>query len=440
MKLWPFGTKREVKQNPVGKLLLSGFGQAAFPQRSLADLARDGYTRNAIVFACVNKIASSLGTVQLQICREDRDGEMEVLPEHPLMELLYRPNPGMGMAQFLSSIAAQYLIFGNVYIAKNDGVSPNQPPVELWTPRPDKMKIIEGNYGLPAAFEYEDRLGKRRIEVDPLTGLGDILHLKSYHPLDNWYGLSPMDAAANSIDGFNSAQMWNYSLTRNGARPSGALVVKNDGTLDDEQYNRLISMIDEQYSGSNNAGKPLLLEGGLDWKEMSLSPKDMDYSNAILQFARWVAAVYSVPPQLINVPGESTYNNLAEAKMALWQDAVLPLLEQVLSGLNRWLAPLYGDDIYIKYDEDAIIALEPRRQQKFDRIKQAEFMTINEKRRALGYEDVEGGDVLLVDAAKVPVDMVGLFNTPADAPPSEAPQKSMGHIARDAEIKARDAE
>src|SRR5205085_2376902 len=128
----------------------------------------------------------------------------------------------------------------------------------------------------PAFYEYRPSQQPVVYPVDQLTGASDILHIKTFNPLDPWYGLAPMTAAANSVDTFNSGTKWNKKLLDNDCRPPGALVMEGkDGsalTLTDEQYSRLKAQIDEQISGAGNAGKPLLLEGGLTWKEMGMTP------------------------------------------------------------------------------------------------------------------------------------------------------------------------
>ena len=233
--------------------------------------------------------------------------------------------------------------------------------------------------------------------VDKLTGKSDILHIKNFHPLNDWYGLSPIEAAAYSIDQHNNSAMWNQALLQNGARPSGALVVKTSdnglgGVLSEDQYRRIKSQIDEQYSGAANAGRPILLEGGLDWKEMSLSPKDMDFIQCKYSAARDIALAFGVPPQLLGIPGDNTYSNLVEARIALWEQTVIPMVENVSDALNNWLVPMFGNDFRLTYDLDKVSALSSRRESIWGRLESANFMTVNEKRHFVGLDPIEGGD------------------------------------------------
>ena len=251
------------------------------------------------------------------------------------------------------------------------------------------MTIIAGRNGYPAAYRHQCGAVKSDYPVHPVTGKSRILHLKAFHPLNDYYGLSPMEAASHSIDMHNNSSNWNQALLQNSARPSGALVVKNaeagvGGQLSEDQYWRIKNQIDEQFSGYSNAGRPLLLEGGLEWKEMSLSPREMDYLEARHSAARDIALAFGVPPQMLGIPGDNTYANLAEARLSLWEQTVLPLMQNVIDGLNGWLSPLYPGNLLLEYDQDAISALSLRREKMWQRVGEADFLSDEEKRQLVG--------------------------------------------------------
>lgn len=201
-----------------------------------------------------------------------------------------------------------------------------------------------------------------------------------------------MEAAAYSIDMHNQANNWNQALLQNSARPSGALVVKtqdnNSGNLSEDQYWRIKNQIDEQFSGSANAGRPLLLEGGLEWKEMSLSPREMDYIEAKHSVARDIALAFGVPPQLLGIPGDNTYSNLAEARLALWEQTVLPLLKSICDGLGIWLGSYYTSDLKLEVDTNGISALAIRQEKLWQRLERATFLTDAEKRELAGFSSI----------------------------------------------------
>ncbi len=204
-----------------------------------------------------------------------------------------------------------------------------------------------------------------------------------------------MRAASYSIDQHNQAGAWNQALLQNGARPSGAIIVNNaQGYLNDQQFRNLKNMVDEVYTGAQNAGRPMLLEGGLEWKEMSLSPKDMDFVECKNSAARDIALALGVPPQLLGIPGDNTYSNLQEARLAMWEQTILPAVESVIEHLGNWLCPMYEKSLKLSYDINNISALSAKRDEVWNRVEKCNFLTINEKRKAVGLGEITGGDQL----------------------------------------------
>ncbi len=217
-----------------------------------------------------------------------------------------------------------------------------------------------------------------------------------------WCGNSPVEAAAFSVDQHNEAGAWNMALLQNSARPSGALVVdpKSGTGLDDDQFNTLKEQIKAQ-TGPDHAGEVLLLEGGLDWKEMGLSPVDMAWIEGKHTSARDIAMVFGMPAQMLGIPGDNTHRNMEEARLWLWEQTIIPLLSFLLQELNWWLTPLFGDDLELVFDLDEVPALISRRHTLWDKVTTSDFLTINEKREAVGYEPRSEGDVIRTPSKNV---------------------------------------
>lgn len=392
---------RNVKQSAVQQLIsMQALGAASWSNRQYKDFSEEAYKRNIVCYRAINEVASGAAQAPWTVYRVDAKGERVEGPNHPLAQLMARPNPRQGTSAFIEFLVAYYLLSGNTYI---EGVAATgKPPSELYTHRPDRMSIIKGPTG-PRGFEYTVN-GATKKWVGAQSE--DVLHLKTFNPLDDWYGMSPVEAAAYSVDTHNSTLEWNKALLDNRAQPSGAMVYnpkEGPATLEDTQYNRLKSQLDEQYTGAKNAGRPMLLEGGLDWKQMGMSPQDMDYINSKHTNSRDIALAFGVPPMLLGIPGDNTYSNMKEARLALWEQTILPILYKVRDELNVWLAPKFGDDVVLGIDEDKISALNARRDLVWDRMQGAQFLTINEKRKAVGYEAVDDGDQVLVPAAMLPL-------------------------------------
>jgi HK97 family phage portal protein len=367
------------KSSRIAPLLaMYGLGRAVWTPRDYAALAKEGYQRNAVAHRCVRLISEAAACAPL-VLKQGR----EELVDHPLLRLLKSPNTRQGGQSFLEALYGYLLVAGNAYV---EAVRVDEAPRELYVLRPDRMKVVAGSNGWPMAYDYQVGSETIRFLQDRET-VAPILHLTLFNPLDDHYGFSPTEAAALALDIHNAASQWNKALLDNAARPSGALVYSGTegSTLTDAQFDRLKNEFEAQYQGSANAGRPLLLDGGLDWKPLSLSPKDMDFVATKAAAARDIALAYGIPPMLLGLPGDNTYANYAEANRALWRQTVIPLIRRVMSEVVNWMSPLYGTDLMLEPDLDAVEALSDERESLWRRLTNAPFLTDDEKREAVGY-------------------------------------------------------
>lgn len=235
------------------------------------------------------------------------------------------------------------------------------------------------------AYQYAVSGRKHRFPVS--DGVSTVCHIKAFHPQDDHYGLSPMQAAAAAVDVHNAASAWSKALLDNAARPSGAIVYKGpDGheSMAPDQYDRLLNEMEAHHTGARNAGRPMLLEGGLDWKPMGFSPSDMEFQKTKEAAAREIALAFGVPPMLLGIQGDATYANYQEANRALYRLTVLPLVQKVTSSLSHWLATFADDDFDLRPDLDQVPALADEREAQWRRVTSAEFLSDAEKRSLLG--------------------------------------------------------
>lgn len=390
-----FRRPQERKESAAAKLMVINPGQAVWSPRNYESFAKEAYGKNVVAYQAINRIADAIASVHLGVYRGDTE-----LVDHPLITLLERPNTLQSYSDYVRAKVSFLMIAGNGY---EERFMVGREVKELYQLRPDRMKIVPSSNGIPSAYEYTLGQNKVRWEMDPRTLTCDVRHLKLFNPLNDWYGMSPIEAGSYAIDQNNEAMNWMQALLQNSARPSGALTVKDSGTLSDENFNRLKAQIEEQYSGSSNAGRPMLLEGGLDWQQMGLSPTDMGIIEAKFSSARDVALAFGVPPQLLGIPGDNTYSNYAEARLAFWEDTALPLLQMIVNDWNNWLGSIYG--VEIKPDIDSIPAIAEKRLSMWQMADQSQDLTINERRALKGYGPIEGGDVLFVSSAEIPLSM-----------------------------------
>lgn len=368
----------EVKASAAGPLVaIASHGRAAWGARDTVSLTRAGFIANPIGFRAVKLIAEAAGALPLVV--QDR---VQRYDTHPVQELLARPNGAQGRAELLEALYGQLLLSGDAYL---EGVAETGLPVEMHVLRSDRMRLIPGADGWPAAYEYT--VGGRKHRFDVAGDVSPVCHIRSFHPQDDHYGFSPLQAAANAIDVHNAASAWSKALLDNAARPSGAIVYRGgDGQsqLSQDQYDRLVDEMESQHQGARNAGRPMLLEGGLDWKPMGFSPSDMEFQKTKEAAAREIAIAFGVPPMLLGIPGDATYANYQEANRAFYRLTVLPLATRVTSAIADWLSDFTGERLDIRPDLDQVAALSSERDSQWRRVAEATFLTDAEKRRLLG--------------------------------------------------------
>ncbi|HWJ99432.1 MAG TPA: phage portal protein [Xanthobacteraceae bacterium] len=375
-KLFGAATPPELKASRAGAVFaLFNDTRPYWSPENITDLAREGYAKNPVAYRCVRMIAEAVASLPLVLY----DGFRE-LDRHPLLDLVARPNPRETRADLFEAVAGHLLVAGNSYV---ELVALAGKPRELYALRPDRMKVVPGREGWPEAYEYS--VAGRSVRFDMGEMLPPVLHLKLFHPSDDHYGLSPLAAAHRALDVHNAASRWNKALLDNAARPSGALVYSAAGNLSQDQFERLKGELELNFQGAANAGRPLLLEGGLDWKSLSLSPKDMDFIEAKHTAAREIALAFGVPPMLLGIPGDNTFSNYAEANRSFYRGTVLPLANRLLSSLVNWLSPAYGGVLRLEPDLDQVQALSMERDSLWQRVGGADFLTDEEKRTAVGY-------------------------------------------------------
>ncbi|WP_425090968.1 phage portal protein [Tropicimonas sp. S265A] len=375
------------KASATGRLMaVASSGRVAWTPRDTGSLTRNGFSGNPVGFRVVKMIAEAAAALPLTF--QDTERRYET---HPWITLIGRPNIGQTRAELLEALYAQMLLSGDGYVEAvfADGAL----PAELHVLRSDRVRIMPGADGWPAAYEYSVGASKHLFQVE--AGRTPVCHIKAFHPQDDHYGFSPMQAAATALDVHSSATRWSKALLDNAARPSGALVyrgVEGDGSLSPEQYTRLVDEMESYHQGARNAGRPMLLEGGLDWKPMAFSPSDMEFQKTKDSAAREIALAFGVPPMLLGIPGDATYANYQEANRAFYRLTVLPLAHKVTAALGHWLSELAGDQVAIAPDLDKIPALSAERDAQWARVAGAEFLSPAEKRALLGLPPQEAAE------------------------------------------------
>jgi HK97 family phage portal protein len=356
---------------PAGRAYLPAFlqgdeGSGGFARGYSAQLD-EVYRRNPVGQRCVRLVAGMVAGLPIY-AGDEQDAAVKLVMREGLLE----------------QVAAALMLHGNAYVQLI--ADARDRPVELHALRPERVSVTTDAAGWPAAFVYRAGTGATRLaRRDPL-GRSRVAHLRALNPGDDHYGLGCLDAAIGAASVHNRAATWNKALLDNAARPSGALMYEpGDGSgLGPEQYERLKTELAEQFSGSPNAGRPLLLEGGLKWQALSLTPADMDFAALKEGAARDIALAFGVPPVLVGLPGDATYANAREAGRALYRQTVLPLAGRILAGFSALLSDWIGE-VEFRVDTDQLSELSEDRARLWAQVTAADCITRDEKREMLGY-------------------------------------------------------
>jgi HK97 family phage portal protein len=381
-----YGSVAEAKASATGRVVaFATGGRVAWSPRDAVSLTRSAFLGNPIGFRAVKLVAEAAAA--LPLVAQDCERRFEA---HPVLDLVRRPNPGQGRAEFLEAVYGHLLLHGNAFVEAVPGA--RAVPAELHALRPDRMAVVPGADGWPVAWDYA--VGGRSHRFDMTAAAPPVCHIRAFHPQDDHYGFSALQAAAVAVDVHASAARWSKALLDNAARPSGAIVYRGgDGSasLSPEQYDRLVAEMEANHQGARNAGRPMLLEGGLDWKPMGFSPSDMEFHRTKEGAAREIAVAFGVPPMMLGIPGDATYANYQEANRAFFRLTVLPLAAKVTGALSHWLQGFTGEAVELRPDLDQVPALAAERDAQWARVAAAEFLSVAEKRALLGLPPLAEG-------------------------------------------------
>ncbi len=329
----------DVKSSRTGPIIaLASQGRPVWSPRDYAAFAREGFIANPIAHRCIRLVAEAAASVPL-----DAGGAAGKAAGG----LLAAPNQRQAGAALLEHLLLQLQISGNAYL---ECVTLDGRPRELHVLRSDRMRVVPGADGWPAAWDYA--VGGRSVRFQAGEGAAPILHLTLPHPLDDHYGLSAIEAAAAAIDIHNEASAGTRPSSTMRRGPPRARLCADGANMSEEQFARLKRELEEGFQGAANAGRPLLLEGGLDWKPLSLSPKDMDFIELKNVAAREIALAFGVPPLVLGLAGDNTHANYAEANRAFWRQCVAPLVRRIAQELAPWLGQHFGAPLTLSPDFD----------------------------------------------------------------------------------------
>jgi HK97 family phage portal protein len=346
---------------------------------------REGYEQNSYVFKCINARAKSVSLVDSMVL--DLKGQ-EHGDNHPLVKLLHRPNPGQSQTEFISMIEFHLALMGNAYIlpvhTKVKGLT------QLHIIRPDYVTYTpSGNIFDPVQSWTIGGTGTGMIQLDPQ----DLIHIRALPGTDPVYGSSPLAAAGMAVAQQNAAKAWNNAMLSNSGKPS--IAVLTPAELTQEQFRQAQARLESGFAGKRNAGKTMVLDAGKTVQPIGFSPTDMDWRSGMTISAKEIAIAFEVPPEKIGDSANKTYSNMQEANREFASGFVRPELDLIWSVISRYCVPFYDDVSEVTFDAAMIPGIKADETNLMNSLSGNYFLTINEKRAALGYGPVTGGDVLM---------------------------------------------
>jgi HK97 family phage portal protein len=335
-------------------------GRQVQPPYSYDRNARQGYMLDEMVYACVEFRATSAG--EPPVCAY-KPGSDEKLDSHPSLDLLNHPNPFMGRSRFWASVLMSQDIGGNAYVEKVRSASGKV--VELWPLRPDRVTVIPSATTHIGGYNYQ--LGGQPFYMPA----ADVIHFRTRHPLDDYYGLPPIAVGANRIDLDVWVRQFTQAFFRNAGVPSGLINIVRQMSNDERDTVR--RTFRDSYSGSDGWHNLLVLDGGQATYEpmgLGMGPSGLALSDLNQINETRICMLYGLAPSLLATEvglRASSYANRVSDHEQFWANTMLPVFRDLDSTLTEGLADEYPDLDRLEHDFSKISALQEDEDKKHAR-------------------------------------------------------------------------
>ncbi len=302
------------------------------------------------VYACVKAISDEMSGIEYRLFEINSKGEHTEVTEHEVLDLLDGVNERQTGPEFKKTLAAHLELTGNAYIVlmgKKDKVQTfEEQPMAMYLLNPGATKVMLDKTTFPYQVrEYVMKDDNRTYRFAP----HQIVHLKYPDPSNPFDGMGTVDGIAEWIDNDNYAMEFNRNFFKNGARLSGFF--KTDyATV--EQAMRLKISFDEQFAGVKNAYKTMIMPKGVEFTPAQASSKDMDFNSLLEMTADRIRAGFRVSKTILGAAESETNRATAEtADYVFAKRTIKPKMEMIVSYLNEFLIPRYGDNLYLSFND-----------------------------------------------------------------------------------------
>lgn len=364
----------------AGLPVLISRGSLSNTMGRMSDVDEEFAMKISTVWTCVRLISDTFSTLPVHVKERVDDRRRTLRTEHPVMRLLAKPSPKMNGVTLRSVLMVSALLRGNAYafITERDR---REYPTRLDFVRPENVSLWEGDddvfysiLGSAARIPSRDVVHIKGLSVNGLLGLSPIRHHDRLLELSN-----------NSVE-------FARSFYRNGCRTTG--VFKNPTELSDDAWNRLYRQLSENYFGARNAGKPLLLEGGLDYSSITIPPEDAQFIATRVQSIDEIAAIFGVPPQMVGDLSHSTYSNNEQQNIEFYNVTLSPWITKVEEEFNdKLFLESEKGRLYVDIDARGLLRADTASRTNYYRqMYNIGAMSPNEIRAAEDLDAYEGGD------------------------------------------------
>lgn len=375
-------------------------GQPTYPTVNFENLVRYGWRKNELIYACVNRKASTASQVHLMVLGENGEEDFN----HPLAKLIHSPNPYMTESDFWKAIIIYQHLAGRAIFEKERNRSGKV--VRLWPLRPDWVQVIPSSESVVRGYRYAVP-GMEAKDLDAR----DVVDFRLFDPLDSYHGWPPVAVAARVGDVDNAATDFVKLFWEKGGMP--AYYIKTKQKLTETTASELQARWAAKYGGSEKWVKPAVLDQDADVMRVGNSFEEMAFSDLDARSESRICAVLGVPPIIVNAKvglDRSTFSNYKEARSSWWQDVLIPIYEDLLDTLENQLASEFGE-VKLRWDYDAVPALQDDRTAVWNRAIEAfrsSLITRNEFRRIVGLSDLgPRGEMYVLSVAQVEIGIGG---------------------------------
>ncbi len=399
-------------------LTRTGFNQGSSPRPSVHNMEQylGRYADQAWVYACISVLASKGAGVPLKIYRKKADGQAEELPNHPLKVLVDSANPLMNGYDLMEATIGYKGLAGNAYWLLDAFV--NGKPTEVYPLNPQYVKVKADRDKGIVGYIYEPVPG----QVKKFLDVAEVLHFKSWNPLDPFYGLAPISAARDASDSMMHADRYNKAFFENSAEPGGILTT--EATISNPDTRERIRQIwKKTHQGSRKAHEIAILEGGLKWQSTATTQRDMQFPELKHMTREDILAVYHIPPIMVGVFSGDDSADAREQRKIFWIDTMVPELRKVESVVNERLVKPYDPNVFAAFD---LTGIEELQEDKRTKAEEDEILTrsgiklINEVRKERKLEAVPYGDTWNAPISLMPIETHEIPD-PVAPPPDEPP-------------------